>query len=143
MKLKYDKLLSNFAFNCNLRHYTWAGMLLPPGEGGGAVQAVQVYRTGMRNVLVGLWIHFSHQFAVKLPNDNSYYGAIDHSDTRECQPLHLNYQMMTGIMAQRTNLEVFQECEPYGLETAMGEARRWRAAVGGGPDPALGKRSRE
>ena len=22
MKLKYDKLLSNFAFNCNLRHYT-------------------------------------------------------------------------------------------------------------------------
>jgi histone-lysine N-methyltransferase SETD3 len=29
------------------------------------------------------------------------------------------------------------------LETAMGEARRWRAAVGGGPDPALGKRSRD
>ena len=22
MKLKYDKLLSKFAFNCNLRHYT-------------------------------------------------------------------------------------------------------------------------
>ena len=22
MKLKYDKLLSNFGFNCNLRHYT-------------------------------------------------------------------------------------------------------------------------
>ena len=22
MKLKYDKLLSNFAFNCNLRHHT-------------------------------------------------------------------------------------------------------------------------
>ena len=22
MKLKYDELLSNFAFNCNLRHYT-------------------------------------------------------------------------------------------------------------------------
>jgi hypothetical protein len=21
LKLKYDKLLSNFAFNCNLRHY--------------------------------------------------------------------------------------------------------------------------
>jgi histone-lysine N-methyltransferase SETD3 len=29
------------------------------------------------------------------------------------------------------------------LETAMGEARRWRAAVGGGPDAALGKRARD
>ena len=25
MKLKHDKLLSNVAFNCNLRHYTKAG----------------------------------------------------------------------------------------------------------------------
>ena len=29
------------------------------------------------------------------------------------------------------------------LEAAMGEARKWRAAVGGAPDPALGKRSRD
>ena len=31
MKLKYDKLLSNFAFNCNLRHYTKAAPAPPPG----------------------------------------------------------------------------------------------------------------
>lgn len=29
------------------------------------------------------------------------------------------------------------------LDAALGEARRWRAAVGGGPDPALGKRMRD
>jgi histone-lysine N-methyltransferase SETD3 len=29
------------------------------------------------------------------------------------------------------------------LEVAAGEARAWRAAVGGGPDPSLGKRTRD
>ena len=29
------------------------------------------------------------------------------------------------------------------LDAALGEARRWRAAVGAGPDPALGKRTRD
>jgi len=29
------------------------------------------------------------------------------------------------------------------LETALVEARGWRAAVGGGPDPQLGKRLRD
>ena len=46
MKLKHDKLLSNFAcfgFNCNLRHYTMEMLLLDKEEGthamyGGAVQ---------------------------------------------------------------------------------------------------------
>ena len=28
MKLKYDKLLSNFGFNCKLRHYTVADVVL-------------------------------------------------------------------------------------------------------------------
>ena len=32
LKLKHDKLLSNFAFNCNLRHYTLVSSLLE-GEG--------------------------------------------------------------------------------------------------------------
>ena len=26
MKLSYDKMLSNFAFNCNMRPYTWVWM---------------------------------------------------------------------------------------------------------------------
>ena len=30
MKLEYDKLLSDFAFNCNLRHYTPAGVHAAP-----------------------------------------------------------------------------------------------------------------
>jgi hypothetical protein len=29
LKLKYDKLLSKFAFNFNLRHYTWAFRVNP------------------------------------------------------------------------------------------------------------------
>ena len=35
MKLKYEKPLSNFAFKCNLRHYSM--VLLPLGEGRGEV----------------------------------------------------------------------------------------------------------
>ena len=52
LKLKCDKLLSNFAFNCNLRHYNWGNdapgpgpMPVGPGLGGlaGLGRAVQVH----------------------------------------------------------------------------------------------------
>ena len=36
MKLKYDKLLSNFAFNCNLRHYNMEPDTSPFGTGSGS-----------------------------------------------------------------------------------------------------------
>ena len=36
MKLKYDQLLSNFAFKCNLRHYVMASMGGGAGMGGGS-----------------------------------------------------------------------------------------------------------
>ena len=47
-----------------------------------------------------------------------------------------------GVEAVRA-VGVYRAGVRRALETATGEARRWRAAVGGGPDPALGKRSRE
>jgi hypothetical protein len=48
LKLNYDKLLSNLAFNCNLRHYSWlldnAPEVAAAAEAGGLCfgEAVQV-----------------------------------------------------------------------------------------------------
>ena len=51
-----------------------------------------------------------------------------------------------GVRAAATaarEARIYREGVRRTLQTAMGEARAWRAAVGGGPDPALGKRTRD
>ena len=45
--------------------------------------------------------------------------------------------------ASRREAEVYRQGVRRTLEQAAGEARAWRAAVGGGPDPSLGKRTRD